>query len=47
MINMIIEFWDDEGFLVGIFDGIVWVKGSRWKEFKNGFFRIRVEYDKF
>ncbi len=46
MINMIIESWDDEGFLVGTFDGIARAKGSRWKELKNGSFRIRVEHDK-
>ncbi len=45
LVNMIIEEWDDEGFLVGTFDGIVRAPGSKWKDLKNGVFRIRVASD--
>lgn len=45
LVNMIIEEWDDEGFLVGTFDGIVFASGSKRKELRNGTFRIRIVSD--
>ena len=46
LVNMIIEDWDDEDFLVGTFDGIVRAPGSKWKELREGAFRIKVIRDK-
>lgn len=42
LVNMVIEEWDEEGFLSGTFDGIIRAPGSKWKEIKNGAFRIKV-----
>lgn len=45
LVNMIIEEWDDEGFLLGSFDGIVRATGSKWKKLEDGAFRIKIIAD--
>lgn len=42
LVNMILQDWDEEGFLTGSFDGVLRSEGGDLKKIDDGAFRIRV-----